>query len=191
MDILRKEFDELIGSPQLRELAEEIPTVGSGVTLHRLSREYILQRKLKPFISEIGKIPDEKRRQMIEQLDSDPKYRGRVGENLLLLLERQDSPEKPELLARAFTAFCAGSIDSVQFQRLCHAIDRVLIMDIGFLKEFCVGTTVDWDKIGIEVMQNFASAGLGFLPGMTMGPHIEPTETCRLFVKHILKEDLD
>jgi hypothetical protein len=63
----------------------------------------------------------------------DVEHRRRVGENLLLLLERLNDMDKPFMVAKAFRALLEGRIDLATFQNLSHAIDFVRMSSIPML----------------------------------------------------------
>jgi len=69
-------------------------------------------------------------------LSKDADYRQRVGENLLLLLNRVDDIKKPELIAKLFKAFVEGKIDDEKYQKIGIAIDRINIQNIPHLIKF-------------------------------------------------------
>ncbi|MGH7525377.1 MAG: hypothetical protein ACREMX_01590, partial [Gemmatimonadales bacterium] len=66
----------------------------------------------------------------------DPELRRRTGEALLLLLDRMDDLQKPEILAALFRASAAGKLSFDQFRRLGSAIDLAIVAD---LRELAAG----------------------------------------------------
>jgi hypothetical protein len=57
----------------------------------------------------------------------------KLGETLVLILDRLDDMEKPQMIAQVFAAFIRGKISFEVFRRLASAIDMGTIDD---LKEF-------------------------------------------------------
>ena len=59
----------------------------------------------------------EEREQFARKFDDKPKYRSRVTDALLLILDQLDNLEKTVLFARSFSAFVRGDINFYLFQR--------------------------------------------------------------------------
>lgn len=119
------------------ELSKDIPILGHAVKLWRGSIEiysYLFARKLLRFLAPLNKIPQKDRKNFLSSLDNDPKQRRRVGEHLLLLLERMDDLEKPEILSRAFCAYVTGSMNYDAFRQVGFAIDHCSLSDLFTLR---------------------------------------------------------
>ena len=123
---------------------------------------------------------------MISSLEKDPKERRRVGENLVLLLDRLDRVEKAAMVGRAFWAFCMGAIDVQTLQRVTTAIDRILLVDVPQLRSFCL----EWETLSLdwEIQQNFINAGLAISQSFAGGSMAMPIALCRIFIEHVLGE---
>lgn len=98
-------------------------------------RDYIFLKKISRFVTHISEISTENIQKLIEQL-GDEKFRQKVGENLLLLIDRMDDMEKPELAANVFIAYLKNEIDFLDFQKLMTAIDQVKMYSIATLVHF-------------------------------------------------------
>jgi hypothetical protein len=119
-------------------IIKDIPVLGHAVKLWRGTieiRSYLFARKLLRFLAPLNKISQEDREKFLTSLDTDPKQRKRVGEHLLLLIERMDDLEKPDILARAFCAYVAGTIDYDTFRQVSFAIDHCSLSDLLALRE--------------------------------------------------------
>lgn len=118
---------------------KDIPVFGTltklysvGATIHGK----ILEKKILKFLYELDKISFEKRTGFVEKLNCDQKFEQRVGEHLLLLLERLDDMNKPQILARIFSAHINKKIDYEMFVRLSSVVDKTLISDLNKLKDY-------------------------------------------------------
>lgn len=123
-DIAEVGLDALLNDGVLRE----IPIIGSFVGLCKTGvsiRDWLFARKLLSFIQELSKVPKEVRKAAIERLYKDEKHQKRVGENLLLLLEKANDVGKPLMLARAFRAFLEERIDYQTFKNFGSIIDAL------------------------------------------------------------------
>lgn len=130
--------EALLDSVTSNEALQNIPFLGSLVGLVKCGlgiREYLFIKKLAGFLSSLSSVSDEDREEFRKRVLHDELLREKVGETILLLLERTDDMEKPDLLGKAFAAFLSKAIDLDQFKRMATAIDRCLIVDLMRLKE--------------------------------------------------------
>jgi len=137
---LLTDFSELAIDAILEDgVIRDIPVLGSLVGLVRGGisiRDRIYAKKILRFLLEFKDIPREEIQAQIDKLTTNPKERQRLGEHLLLLLDRLNDMEKSALLAKAFLAFLEERINREEFQGLAHAIDTILLDNIDKFKEF-------------------------------------------------------
>lgn len=155
-DISEVAIDSILEDGVIRD----IPVIGSLVGLARGTisiRDRIYAKKILRFLLEFKDIPTEEIQSRIDKLATDPKERQRLGEHLLLLLDRLNDMGKPALLSKAFLAFLEQRINRVEFQGLAHAIDVILLDNIGKFKEFM---QTEFYVAVREADPNFLQAGL-------------------------------
>jgi hypothetical protein len=112
---------------------KDVPVLGSLLQLVKLGfgvREYTFLKKLQKFASPLRDVSDADREKFREKIDQDPKFRARVGENLVLVLERLDDMAKPDLIGRLFAAYLSRRILYDTFLRLSNAVDRAFMPDL-------------------------------------------------------------
>jgi len=132
-----------LGEVGLDSLLEEgilrdIPILGSVVGLaqaHAGIKTVFLARKITLFFIEFARISEEERAQFAEKIERDNSFRGRAGEQVLLILDRLDDVEKASLVAKAFTAYLRNEITYPDLKGMVLAIDRCLIDDLTVLRE--------------------------------------------------------
>ena len=132
---------------------QAIPLIGSAVGVLKIfikTKDWLLLRNVYRFRYNIQTITEDNRKSFIERLSKDADYRQRVGENLLLLLNRVDDIRKPELIANLFKAFVEGRIDDEKYQKLGTAIDRISIQNIPHLIKFYH----EFDGENFEILHN-------------------------------------
>ena len=173
-------------------LLREIPVVSTAVAMIRAGAAYrdrLLFKKLLLFLGELADVEPPERDNMISQLEQDPKMQRRVGENLVLLLDRLDRVEKAAMVGKAFRAYCNGAVDRQTLQRLTTAIDRILLIDVSQLRRFCL----EWETSppSWEIQQNFSNAGLAMSQSFAGGSNAMPLALCQTFIKHVLGEKLE
>jgi len=139
-------------------IVKDFPVLGTVTKLFKAVlgvQGYIFAKKLKRFYTSLSAIPLSERDSFRNRIESDTKFRNRVGENLLLLIDKLDDMAKPELLARAFSGFVKEEYDFTTFQRLAVAIDRCIFSDLEILR----GVS-NRAKLDPHVAQMFSAAGL-------------------------------
>jgi hypothetical protein len=176
-DLAKTGLDQLI--PGLGLLLN-LPKTWGGV------RDYIFARKVIRFLTSVGEIPLEERERFLAKIEQQGKRR-QLGDTLLLLLDRLDDLEKPEVLARLFAAYMRGRYDFPTFRRLSTALERISPVSLPALKSF-YSPDRQGIQIGGEDMEQFAFAGLvsiHFYPsdhGLT-GGGFDANDLGKLFVE--------
>ncbi|MDZ7660908.1 hypothetical protein [Thiohalophilus sp.] len=169
-------------------LLQDIPVVSTLVKLVKTGvniRDYFFAKNLFKFLASLSELSSEQRKAMVERLEDDEAYRNKVGESLMVLLDRIDDIGKPELVAKAFKAYSSDAIDAEQLQRINYAIERLLMVDIGKLEDFSkISRGHIYDLV---VGQNFLNAGLAYVGTGYGAGGTHPNDICNLFVQHILK----
>ena len=153
-ELAEGKLDELLAEGLLKD----VPFFGALLSLWKAGpqvRDWLFARKLGKFLGPIHELPHEERERLLRKLEDDPKQRQKAGEHLLLILERLDDLQKPELISRAFTAYLRGSYDFETFQRLSLAIDRCFYSDLFRIEP--VGRQVSYSQ---AVAINLSNAGL-------------------------------
>jgi hypothetical protein len=98
---------------------------------------YLFMKKMIRFLAELKDISPEERRAQIAKLEIVPGETERVGETLLLLIDRLNDMQKPTMVGRAFKAYLEGTITREQFHSLSHAIDTLSLSHFEALERFC------------------------------------------------------
>jgi len=184
---------------------KDIPIIGGIYKLAKAGisiRDRLFAKRVLKFLVAMDKIPDSERVAQIQRLASDADERQRIGEQLILLLERLNDMRKPELLARAFCAYLENKIDRTQFQALAQVIDTINPeMLQAFRTSYLGGGFNDYVEPRPHVA-HFIQCGL-----VTMRFHdidttavvgdgrrkivpsgaFRPTELAKLFFDHVLK----
>jgi len=116
----------------------DVPVLGTLIRVIRTAgsvRDLLLAKKLGRFLVALQRVPLEERQAFLNSLVTRAERR-RVGEALLLLLDRLDDMDKPELVARIFRAFMRGQLDRTTFQLMASAIDRLHLPNLAALIAF-------------------------------------------------------
>jgi len=120
-------------------IAKDVPIVGTIVRLGEIAvtvRDYFLVRKVLLFLEGLDKTTPEQREAFIRKVESDSKYQQRVGETIMMLLDRYDHIDKASLMSKVLCACIEGEITYDEFLRISTAIDRAFIEDLNELLHY-------------------------------------------------------
>lgn len=141
-------------------LFKDIPIVSTAVAVYRIGKS-IRERhhiaKLISFLDEINKgIADGvKREEYREKFNSNDKFRNQELEYILILIDRYIGFEKPQLLAKLYSAYLDGKIQWVEFTQYAEVIDRLLPGDI-----YLSGNGFKYARSKMDAKQRLAAMGL-------------------------------
>lgn len=158
LDLLAETGEFALDNILQEGLLHDIPLLGTVIKLVQAGlglKGYLFMRKLSKFakVARTG-TSDEERIKFSSLLEADSSYRKRVGESLLIFLERLDDLDKPELLAHAYSSLVKGEIEFTEFRRLAFAIDRCFTSDLRYLQ---TRQSADWPP---DAASSLSGAGL-------------------------------
>lgn len=112
-------------------ILKDVPIIGALIKILDAGahvRDALFSRKLFEFLWYVGRGVDaQQREEFVNQMYEDPATRKRVGERLILAIDRLDDFAKSRLLANAFAARLRGEIKLREFDALVTVIDRLMI----------------------------------------------------------------
>ncbi len=167
---LAKSLVESIGSSELSGIAAMglDALVNSGVSVFGNLRSlfslsdnitnYLYARKLEEFFRGVSDIPKEERQKQCAKLLVSEKERIRVGEFLLLLLDKLDDIAKAELVSKVFVAYLRERISQDEMRLMARAIN---LLDIKHLQG---GLGKDFDTMQALAMCGLARIEVGDSP---------------------------
>jgi len=177
----------------LDEIAKSIPVIGTIQSLSKIHlniKDFIFAKKLLKFLASFSDISSEKRIKLIKKLEDDDNFQQKVGEYIIIILDRLDDLQKPVLVAKAFRAYLENKIDGIQLQRINYGIDKVLMCNLQELKRYYSidsPRNLSHDILEPMVFQNFASCGfINLTTGWCSSVGAAKNELGELFVKTIL-----
>ncbi|MBD2336502.1 hypothetical protein H6G64_05790 [Calothrix sp. FACHB-156] len=131
-DILA-DFGEVALDSVLEGVIKDIPILGTAVKLAKLSKtitDHIFLLKIQKFLLELENISNEEKQALFRKLDNNPETKAKIGECLVLIINRLDDLEKAQILAEIFLSLIQEKIDLETFRRLSSAIDIAFIEDL-------------------------------------------------------------
>jgi hypothetical protein len=169
--------EEVLGEPFV-DIISEIPVIGTGIKFIRAGFEInnlLFMKKLTKFVKNLKDISPEEVKKWSRKLEDEKEFRKKIGENLLLLINRiDDMGEKPEMVGKIFRAYIREQIDYSTFNILCRAVDRINLNNIQALEEF-YSTKPERIIPEDDIMYDLTYAGL-VTPIAVKGMHVGPLE---------------
>lgn len=167
---------------------KDIPFVNSIVGIFGAVgtiKDQLLTNKLLSFFSELAIITQEERNVMVDKLNADNQFSGRVGATIIEILDRMESERKPELAAKCFIAYAREKISFDELRRVLFALEKIPTFDIDKVENFAKVKIEEAMKMDEFVLLAFVNAGLGKNNGGFDGGAILPTKLCQVFVSVI------
>jgi hypothetical protein len=119
-------------------ILKDIPIVGwiaKGLAISSSISDRIFYHKVLRFLLSIDDIDDSMRSIFIEKIANDYDFKKRVGEHLLIIVDKLDNVDKATLMAKCFNYLLRGSIDHDYFMDLSSIISASTISDLNSLSD--------------------------------------------------------
>lgn len=134
------EVSEVVLDSALDEgLLKDIPGLSTLVGIFKTSANYkdrAFLKKIFYFISQVNNISVEEREKLIFEIDNSKKYRIKLGEKLLYIIDKCDDHEKAEIIGRLFSTVLSLTISYDDFLRCSLVIEKCMMNDLlWFIKE--------------------------------------------------------
>ncbi len=113
-------------------IMKDIPIISTIIGLSNIGikiSDRILLNKIISFLFELKDIPKSKREEMITKIDNSKKYKIKVGEKILLIIDKCNDYENSQYVAKLFSSYIAAKINYNDFLRGANIIQSVEIND--------------------------------------------------------------
>ena len=178
-------LDSLLANDTLKSLSI-VNTVVGICNFVGTVRDQVLAKKLLRFIYKLSELDTQERVRMLDKLNEDDKYAGKVGDAIIEIIDKVDSDIKPEIAAKFFIAYTKDLLSYNEFRHCIFSLEKVASFDIDKLPSFLEDQNFA-EKYGESVLLGFVNAGLGVNNGGLDGGWIIPTKLCKSFVENALK----
>jgi len=159
-DIAEVALDSFLSEGVFREVPIVDTIVRLGKTYATI-RDYFLLKKVLRFLGTVKEQTTHSERDAFaETLDADENYGRRVGETLLVLLDRYDHIDKSRLMALLFSGYLRQEIDHDDFFRLSTAIDHAFIADLYTMLDYFAGKIPTEGPVASRVARNLYVSNL-------------------------------
>lgn len=130
-------------------LLRDLPVIGTVVGLGKSTikiTDVLFLKKIISFLSELEKISVKDRKVMIDRIKSSEKYKIKVGEKLLYIIDKCDDYENAKYVSMLFAGYLEGDIQYDDFLRGSKIIGNIYTGDlVNFIKDD--RTTLEPDEI--------------------------------------------
>ncbi|MDY3548292.1 hypothetical protein PG291_06735 [Riemerella anatipestifer] len=139
-------------------LLKEMPIFGLVANVINFSntiQDKLYTKKLLTFLKQLEKTKLEDRQNEVEKIDSDKKYKTKVGEKILYLINDADDCEKTEYIGILFKHFLERKLSYDDFIRCVNCINRTNIIDLNaFINEIFIESFIERN------LENYLNTGL-------------------------------
>ncbi|AZN39925.1 hypothetical protein [Paenibacillus albus] len=115
-------------------ILKDLPIIGnlfSIITTSQNIKDWFFAKKIYRFLAELDKVELKHRNKFIDELDNAGKrQRQKVGEELIIILDRLDHLEKADYLGRLFKAYIQHEINYQDFSLMSSMIERIYKNDL-------------------------------------------------------------
>ncbi len=132
------------------EWFKEVPIIKSLISLKKgfsQIKDQLFLKKIIAFLSQSKKIKAKERRAMIIKINDSKKYRIKIGEKLLYLIDKSDDWEKTELLSVSFNAFIENKITYEDFMKIAKIFEKLTIYDLQAFQKIVIQNEKKYFKI--------------------------------------------
>jgi len=146
IDLAEVIMDSLMNDGILKDL----PIISSlvGITKFGLrTSELLLLRKILKFLTQLDSTTIEERQRFIANVETKETYNKKVGLALILILDKLEDLEKPEIIGKILAANIKGTIDYQTFLRLSYIVQKLFIPDLAYLRKIKNGIEVSYEKM--------------------------------------------
>lgn len=118
-------------------LVKDVPFVGTVFSLAKLGFSFsdrVYCKKILCFLNGVEDANQSDRYEFLHELN-DPKEQKKVGEKILLILDKYEEFKKATMLGKLYAQMIGGKIDEKQFLRMAIMIEELYLDDLEQLKQ--------------------------------------------------------
>lgn len=137
---------------------KDIPVLGNIVKVIGIFKnvsDVLFLKKLTKILIELKSCTQQKRDELIKRLS---KFRGseqKIGETILMIVDRLDDLQKPTIIGKLFLLCAEGKISEAELFRLCNIVERTYFADLLALNKIIIKQSFSNDDMSL-----YATVGL-------------------------------
>lgn len=185
-EITLEKVEDLIDQEYLsNEVLKEIPIVKTITSVYKVTKriqENLLGKKIIAFLEPLKNVSSEARKKMAKEMGKDSKFHTKVGETILMLLDKHEDIIKASYLGQSFKAYLDDRIKYVEFINIASAIDRTSSFDLISLK-------MNYNDLSLfeeDLLQRLYSAGWVNINYNVLTKSVEVPVVSPIFQKNLL-----
>lgn len=144
------------------EILKEVPIVSTIYAIGKTTlsiKDRLFLKKIWIYLTELQVVSEEDRKSFVKQLNS--REAQKLGEKILLLLEKHEDFHKAKLLAKITSSYISKEISKPEFDNLCYALDKLFIDDIELLQALDRGEQIEQDRLQCLFLSGLVSLDIG------------------------------
>jgi len=157
-DLLEVGVDKILND----DIIKEFPVVRLIQALYKTVvtvSDRILIKKIVLFLKGLGGASKADIDKFIDKMNNEPTKQKKIGDKLLLILDKSDDFEKSFLIAEVFKYYLIGEIDYDTFQLLCNAINNTYLGHLKNLKQY-YEILHNSQRLHTDIYENLFHSGL-------------------------------
>ncbi len=118
------------------DLVKDIPLVGTALKSCKAVadiRDKLFLAKISRFLTELNSVRPEVKEVLKGKMTNNPEEAKKVGEVVLLVLDKMSDLEKPEILAKVFLAYIYDQVTFDDLRRITEAVTQAFVDDLRTL----------------------------------------------------------
>ncbi|PIQ68263.1 MAG: hypothetical protein COV91_05030 [Candidatus Taylorbacteria bacterium CG11_big_fil_rev_8_21_14_0_20_46_11] len=132
-------------------LLKEIPIVSTIANLSKVGaniHDRLFLKKVLSFLNQMKSVSVDKRKEMIDKIDSSSKYRIKVGEKLLYIIDSCEDYEISELVSIVFKSYIQEKISYDDFLKVSTILSKINKSDFDWFVAERKNHSFDLDDVG-------------------------------------------
>lgn len=154
---LAMDFTEIALDSMLEnDIIRDIPIIGAISNIVKTSkniRDKIFAKKILLLLQSLSECSLDQRKKFSLKIDQNPDEKQKVGEAVIVLLDKIDDMDKPKIIGNIFKAYINEFIDYPEFFKLSSIINKIILQDLILLKNSS-------GNLPMEISENLAFNGL-------------------------------
>ena len=153
-DIVELTIDQFIEN----DLLKDIPFFSifyKSITTVKGIRDALFAMKVYKFIKEFEIIKQNERSKFLDKITTNRKERIKVGQTLMMILDKIDEVDKTQIIASLFAAYIKSNITKSEFTQLCSTVEKSFLDDLYLFLNM-----KKYDDLPHEIHANLSSVGL-------------------------------
>lgn len=154
IDLTELTIDQFIRNDFLKEIPFFSIFYKSIKTVQGI-RDALFAMKVYKFIKEFEDVKKKEKENFLEKITSDQKEKIKVGQTLIMILDKLDELDKTQFIVNTFAAYLKSEISKSELTQLCSIVEKAFIDDLLLFSKM-----EKYDDLPNEIQTNLSSLGL-------------------------------